>query len=83
MKKVLTIFSALLIVAGVKAQKANVQKETVKPLADTLIRKSVNTPVKNNASIKKAKAAPDYKFAPTIKKAAPANTTIKKAATQQ
>lgn len=36
MKKILTLLSALLIVTGLKAQKINVQKETVKPKVDTL-----------------------------------------------
>ncbi|MGC4232954.1 MAG: hypothetical protein QM594_08245 [Niabella sp.] len=35
MKKMITLFSALLIVLGLKAQKPVVQKETVKPVEST------------------------------------------------
>ena len=72
MKKIITIFSAMLIVAGLKAQKTTVQKETVKPVADTLVKK-VNA-VNNNAATptlkkthKGAEMAPAIKYAPAMK----------------
>ena len=39
MKKIIAILSVLLIVTGLKAQKSNVQKETVKPPVDGLVKK--------------------------------------------
>lgn len=51
MKKIFTLLSALLIVTGVKAQKANVQKETAKPKADTLVKSIDKQP--NNVPAKK------------------------------
>jgi len=74
MKKIITILSAMLIVAGLKAQKTTVQKETVKPVADTLVKK-VNA-INNNAATpalkktqKGAQMAPAIKYAPAMKKA--------------
>jgi len=83
MKKIFTIVSALLIVTGLKAQKTGVQKETIKPAADTLLQKSA---VKNNAvkSFKgEAKVAPTLKYTPAIKKAATTNQQQFKGATLQ
>ncbi len=80
MKKIFTIVSALLIVTGLKAQKAGVQKETVKPVADTLLK---NGAVKNNVATKElqkqAKIAPAIKYAPAIKKAAVTSQEFKNA----
>ena len=71
MKKIITIFSAMLIVAGLKAQKTTVQKETVKPIADSMLKK--NAAVNNNAATpalkktqKGAKMAPAIKYAPAM-----------------
>lgn len=83
MKKILTIISALLIVTGLKAQKANTQKETVKPSADSLVRKSaVKSGATAGAAMKEqkgAKVAPALKYAPAAK-IAPADKELKKAA---
>lgn len=85
MKKVFTILSVLLIVTGLKAQKANVQKETVKPQADTLVKNGAAKQLdKTTVQQKVWKEAPAVKKAPaTIKKSAPAPATFKKTATQQ
>ncbi len=66
MKKIFTLLSALLIVTGLKAQKATVQKETVKPKVDTLAKKSIVKPGKT-VEQKEAKIAPAIKYAPTSK----------------
>ena len=73
MKKIITILSAMLIVAGLKAQKTTVQKETVKPMADSMLKK--NAAVNNNAATpalkkthKGAEMAPVIKYAPAMKK---------------
>lgn len=88
MKKLITMLSAMLIVAGLKAQKTAVQKETVKPAADTLIKKSV--PVNSNTATqalkktqKDVKLAPAVKYAPAFKKAVPATKEFKKATIEQ
>ncbi len=84
MKRILAIFSALLISAGIRAQNSNAQKETAKPPINT------NTPVKEASSpdIKKVvgkNSAPavTYKDAtikrPDIKKADIKRADIKKA----
>lgn len=79
MKKLLTIISALLIVTGLKAQKTNVQKETVKPTADTITKSSVNKQINNSATMKKDKVAVVDKQTPisdkTVKKAKITPTT--------
>ncbi|MEE1945253.1 hypothetical protein VRU48_09045 [Pedobacter sp. KR3-3] len=76
MKKIFTLLSALLIVTGVKAQKANVQKETVKPKADTLV-KSIDKQSNNAPAKKDAKIAPAIKYAPVSKVAPAAAKTAK------
>lgn len=88
MKKIITIFSTMLIVAGLKAQKTTVQKETVKPAADTLVRKSVG--INNNVATqtikktqKEVKLTPTFKFAPAANKAVPAMKVTKKATIEQ
>ncbi|MBS1665426.1 MAG: hypothetical protein JST68_30570 [Bacteroidetes bacterium] len=85
MKKTLAILSSLLIITGLKAQTPNAQKETVKPAADSLVKKGAA--VKSPAAIKEqkeAKLAPaSLKYAPATYKAAPANKEIKKAAGQK
>lgn len=84
MKKILTILSALLIVTGLRAQKANVQKETVKPSADSVIKNNANTQLNKPAVQQK-----DVKVAPVLKntpeaKVAPVSTKVeKKTSTQQ
>ncbi|MBS1563966.1 MAG: hypothetical protein JST39_06230 [Bacteroidetes bacterium] len=84
MKKVFAILGLLLIVTGLKAQKSNAQKETVKPVADTLIK---NSAVKNTAvskDQKEAKIAPALKYAPAaIKKAPAAGKEFKNASPRQ
>ena len=79
MKKVFAIFSALLIMSGLKAQKSNAQKETVKPPVDSLVRKGAVTGVAGSKSQKDAKPAPAtqketpaLKYAPAAQKEAPA-----------
>lgn len=94
MKKLLTIISALLIVTGLKAQKSNVQKETVKPRTDSLIKTGANKQISNNGSFKlgntvvadkfahtSKKAGVEAKIAPTSKKVEPG--VFKKSTTQQ
>ncbi len=66
MKKILSLLSTLLIVTGLKAQKINVQKETVKPKTDTLAKSSMDKPSKT-AGKKEVKIAPAIKYAPTSK----------------
>lgn len=94
MKKILTIISALLIVTGLKAQKTNVQKESVRPTADSVIKTGANKQISNSGSFKFGKTVAADKFAYTGKKtgveAKVANTTkkvepgvFKKSATQQ
>lgn len=84
MKKILTILSALLIVTGIRAQKANVQKETAKPSADSAIKNNANTqPNKPAVQQKEAKIAPALKYTPAAK-VAPVSTKVeKKTSTQQ
>lgn len=65
MKKILTLLSALFLVTGLKAQKSNVQKEIVKPLAD-----SINKSGANKQLTKQAIQQKDVKIAPIIKDAA-------------
>lgn len=77
MKKLLTIVSALLIITGVKAQKTSVQKETVKPIPDTLVKNKANQQLKNTIIQKDAKVAPVYKYAPASK-LTPATTKASK-----
>lgn len=67
MKKILTISSALLIVLGLKAQKSNVQKETVKPSADSLVKAS-----QIKAGSKAVGQQKDAKVAPVLKNTAAA-----------
>lgn len=76
MKKVFAIFSALLIVTGLKAQKTNAQKETVKPLVDSVpIKKGAATGPAAVKSQKGAKLAPaTIKYAPAVQKGAPATS---------
>ncbi|HEY6900412.1 MAG TPA: hypothetical protein VI233_07210 [Puia sp.] len=70
MKKIITILSALLIVTGLKAQKSNVQKETVKPAVDSLVNKGgVRSGAAGGAVVKEQKGA---KIAPAALKYAPA-----------
>ncbi len=78
MKRLFAIVSALLIITGLKAQKANVQKETVKPKADTLVKSSASKQLNKPAVQQKdVKIAPAIKFAPATK-VAPASTKIEK-----
>ncbi|MEJ2904242.1 hypothetical protein [Pedobacter panaciterrae] len=77
MKKILTLLSALLIVTGLKAQKIVVQKETVKPKADTLAKSSVGQQSNKAIGKKDAKIAPAIKYASTSK-VAPASTKMGK-----
>ncbi|MFT3933722.1 MAG: hypothetical protein QM726_08925 [Chitinophagaceae bacterium] len=83
MKKVLTILSAVLFVTGLKAQKANVQKETVKPKADTLLKNSANKSISKPVEHKDAKIAPALKYQPLDKVAPESKKLQKQAATQQ
>lgn len=82
MKKVFAFLSALLIISGIKAQKTTVKKETVKPVADTVVPKVSlpGSPASN--SLKKTqkewKAAPDIKKTSTEFKNVPAVKDIKK-----
>ncbi|MCC7526292.1 MAG: hypothetical protein IT250_15800 [Chitinophagaceae bacterium] len=81
MKHFLTIISALLIVAGLKAQKTNVQKETVKPKADSVIKTGTNKQISNSGSFKFGKTVAADKVAHTSKQAgveAKVATTTKK-----
>lgn len=66
MKKILTLLSALLIITGLKAQKINVQKETIKPKVDTLAKSSMDKPSKTVGEME-VKIAPAIKYAPTSK----------------
>lgn len=81
MKRLLTIVSALLITAGLKAQNSNVQKETTKPVAD--INKSAktgeNATIKKSTIIKKTDAKEANIKKAAIKNVAFKNTEIKKA----
>lgn len=78
MKKAFTILSALLIVTGLKAQKSNAQKETVKPPIDSLHKKGAVSGIGTDKGFKEAKIAPAQKevqaikYSPAIKKATPA-----------
>lgn len=67
MKKIFTLLSALLIVTGLKAQKIAVQKETVKPKADTLSKNSVGQQANKTIGKKDEKIAPAIKYALTSK----------------
>lgn len=67
MKKILTLLSALFIVTGLKAQKATVQKETVKPKADTVVKSNIDKKVAQTTDKKGAKLAPAIKYALTSK----------------
>lgn len=78
MKKIFTLLSALLIVTGLKAQKATVQKETIKPKVDKLAKKSIVKPGET-VEQKEAKIAPAIKYAPTSK-VAPVSTKAGKLA---
>jgi len=80
MKKILSLLSAMLIVTGLKAQKINVQKETVKPKADTLAKSSIDKPFNKTEGKKEVKIAPTIKYAPTSK-VAPVSTKAAKIAT--
>lgn len=42
-KKLITILSAMLVVARIKSQKTSVQKEAVKPVSDMALKASVST----------------------------------------
>jgi len=78
MKKIFTLLSALLIVTGLKAQKATVHKETVKPKVDTLAKSNVVKLVKQSGKTveqKDAKVAPAIKYAATSK-VAPVATKV-------
>lgn len=72
----------MLILSGIKAQKTTVQKETVKPVSDTIVPKVSQT--KNTAQQTIKKTQKDWKVAPIIKnsdiefKNAPAVKDIKK-----
>jgi len=77
MKKISTLLSALLIVTGLKAQKIGVQKETVKPKADTLAKSSVGRQANKAMGKKDAKIAPAIKYAPTSKVAPVATKAAK------
>lgn len=65
MKKIMTLLSALFIVTGLKAQKATVQKETIKPKADTVGKSSTDKQINKAVDKKDAKIAPAIKYAPT------------------
>lgn len=84
MKKVFTILSALLIVTGLKAQKSNAQKETVKPPIDSLHKKGTVSSNGTDKGFKDAKIAPAQKYAPAMKespatyKVAPATSKAQK-----
>ena len=82
------MLSAMLIVAGLKAQKTTVKKETIKPVADTIVKKNIS--INNNAATqtlkktqKGAKLAPAIKYAPAIKKAEPATKAYKQTTIEQ
>lgn len=73
MKKILTLISAFLVTTGLKAQKTTVQKETVKPVADTLKQIVSQTPGTLQKTQKDWKVAPavkktstEFKFAPAV-----------------
>lgn len=68
---------ALLIVTGLKAQKIAVQKEIVKPKADTLDKSNVGQQDNKAISKKDAKVAPTIKYAPSSKVAPIATKTAK------
>lgn len=68
MEKILTLLSALLIVTGLKAQKINVQKETIKPKVDTVGKSSsIDKQINKAVDKKDTKIAPAIKYAPTSK----------------
>lgn len=67
MKKIFTLLSALLIVTGLKAQKATVHKETVKPKVDTLAKSNVVKQSGKTVEQKDAKVALAIKYAATSK----------------
>lgn len=69
MKKILTLLSALFIVTGLKALKATVQKETVKPKVDTVAKSNITKKVAQTTDKKDAKLAPAIKYALTSKDA--------------
>lgn len=83
MRKILAILGALLIVTGVKAQKSNVRKETVKPQADSLVKVNANKQLNKPAIQQKdAKIAPVTKDAPTAKIAPVSQKAVKWAPVQ-
>lgn len=99
MKKVVTIISSLLIVAGLKGQKTTVQKETIKP-TDTIVNKNIQVSTNTSTQaikktqkdvklapamkdLKEAPAVKDLKEAPAIKKTAPAVKDFKKTTIEQ
>lgn len=78
MRKILAILGALFIVTGVKAQKSNMQKETVKPQADSLVKAGANKQLNKPAIQQKdAKIAPVTKDALTAKIAPVSQKAIK------
>jgi hypothetical protein len=77
MKRIFTLLSALFIVTGLKAQKAIVQKETIKPKVDTVGKSSNDKQINKAADKKDAKIAPAIKYAPTSK-VAPVTTKAAK-----
>lgn len=79
MKKIFTLLSALLIATGLKAQKATVQKETVKPKVDMVAKNNIDKKTVQTIDKKDAKLAPAIKYVPTSK-VAPASTKAAKLA---
>jgi hypothetical protein len=82
MKRLLTIISALLITAGLKAQNSNVQKETTRPVTDinASAKTAKNAAIKKAAVIKKTDAKDAGLKNAAIKNVAFKNTEIKKEA---
>ena len=88
MKKIFTFLSAMLIMFGLKAQKTTVHKETIKPVADSLVKKNIavtKSPATQTfkKTQKDVKLAPAIKDAPSIKKTAPALKEFKKTTIEQ
>ena len=72
MKKILSLFAALLVISGIKAQTTPVKKETVAPKPATI---TTATTTKKSVSLKKEATIKKSVSAPEIKKAG--NTPIK------
>jgi hypothetical protein len=77
MKRIFTFLSAMLLISALRAQKTTVQKETIKPVADTL--EKASKLIRNPAATSIKKTQKDAKLAPAAKNAIPVTKELKKA----